>query len=235
MLQSSRWGTVELHLGAFDRLPEAYVDGVLQIAARLGLVHHLAASTASAEDVGENVAESAAGAGSAAGCARAFGEVVEIESAEVEGNFLRGARSATGTGALARSAESTCTETAAAAVGFGCGGIDVVGVEAELVVNLALLGIAENVVRLGEGLELLFRAFVPGIDVGMILARELAERLADVVGRGSFLYAKDGVIVFVFVGRSGHDFWLLAVSSPHIIIIGTQVLRLQSQNISLQQ
>ncbi len=145
-------------------------------------------------------------AGPPARCARAFGEVVEVESAEIEGNFLGvGARPATRTGALAWSAESACAETAAAAVSFGCGRIDVVGVEAKLVVNLALLGIAENVVGLGERLELLLRALVAGIDVGMILARELAESLADVVRRGSLLHAKDGVVVFVFVGRGGHD------------------------------
>ncbi len=169
----------------------------------------LGPTAATAEDVGEDVAESAARARSRAGRARAFGEVVEVEAAEIEGNFLGvGARSAARTAALARSAESACAETAAAAVGFGCSGIDVVGVEAKLVVNLALLGIAENVVGFGERLELFFRGLVAGIHVGMIFTRELAERLADVVGRGGFLHAEDAVVVFVFVGGGGH---LLAI------------------------
>ena len=144
-----------------------------------------------------------------AGRARAFGEVVEVEAAEIEGNFLGvGARSSARTAALARSAEATCAETAAAAVGFGCSGIYVVGVEAKLVVNLALLGIAENVVGFGERLELFFRGLVAGIHVGMIFTRELAERLTDVVGRGGFLDAEGAVVIFVFVGGSGH---LLAI------------------------
>ena len=98
---------------------------------------------------------------------------------------------------------------AAARVRLRRGRIDIVGIEPELVVNLSLLGIAENVVGLGKSLELLFRGLVARIDVRMILARKLAKRLADVVGGGRLLYPENAVIVFIF-SLGGHG---LAVST----------------------
>ena len=77
--------------------------------------------------------------------------------------------------------------------------INVVGVKPDLVVNFAFLGIAEDVVGFGERFELLFGCLVPGVDVGMILARQLAERLADILRRGGFLHAENFVIVFLGV------------------------------------
>src|SRR4029077_18180825 len=94
--------------------------------------------------------------------------------------------------------------SAAARVGLSRGRIDIVGIEPELVVNLPLLGIAEDVVRLGKRLKLFFSGFVARIDVRMILACKFAERFADVVGGGGLLYAQNAVIVFVF-GLGGHD------------------------------
>src|SRR5664280_2462907 len=194
----------ELHLRALDRLPEANVHLVFQIVARCGMLHRLL--TAAAEDAGEDVAESATAA-FAARCARALGVVIEVEAAEVERNFLGvGARS---TPACAASAEAT--RATAARVGFRRGRVDVVGVEPNLVVDLALLGIAEDVVGLGEGLELLLGRLVDRIHVGVILARQLAKRLTDLLRRGSLLHPENAVIVFVFVGRGWHG-WLSAVS-----------------------
>jgi hypothetical protein len=92
--------------------------------------------------------------------------------------------------------------SAAARVGLRRRWIDVVGVEAELVVNLPLLGIAEDVVGLGKSLELLFGTFIAGIDVRMVLARKFAERFADVVGGRGLLYAENAVIILV--GGRGH-------------------------------
>jgi len=51
-------------------------------------------------------------------------------------------------------------------VGFRLRGIDLVAVVANLVVDLALLLVAEYVVGFGDFLELLLGAFVSGIYVG---------------------------------------------------------------------
>src|SRR5207245_8956132 len=75
--------------------------------------------------------------------------------------------------------------------------INIVRVEAELVVNLALFGIAENIIGFGEGLKFCFGSFVSGIDVRMIFARKLAECLADVLGGSGLFYAEDFVLVFL--------------------------------------
>ena len=114
-------------------------------------------------------------------------------------------------GSCARSrkaAEAACAESraAAACVGLGRCRIDVVRVEAELIVNLALLGIAENVVGFRDNLELLLGRFVSGIHVGMVFARELAECLANLVRRGALLYPESPVIILL-IRRGGH--WLL--------------------------
>ncbi len=202
---------VELHHRALDGLPEAYVDLILEVVARFGSLCNVLLSAAP-EDVGEDVAESAGASGFAPSSARAFGEVVEVEAAEVERHFLRvGARSAS---AWARTTESTRAKASAAPVGLGRRGIDVVGVEPELVVNLPLLGIAEDVVGLRKRFELFLRSLVPGIHVGMILARKLAKRLADIVRGGSLLDPESRVIVFFFASCARHSqlsacLWLL--------------------------
>ena len=94
------------------------------------------------------------------------------------------------------SSETTSSGWAATSICLGGRRIDVVGIEAELVVNLPLLGIAENVIRFGNSLKFLFGTFVSWIDVRMILSRQLAKRLADLLRRGVLLYAEDGVIIF---------------------------------------
>ena len=71
---------------------------------------------------------------------------------------------------------------------FLAGGVDLAGVEAA-----ALLGIRQDVVGLRDFLELGLGRLVAGIEVGMVLLGELAERLADVVVRGGPGYAKDGI------------------------------------------
>src|ERR1700722_6427302 len=62
---------------------------------------------------------------------------------------------------------------------FRSGRIDLIGVVAQRIVNLTLLLVAQNIVGLGDCLEPFFRLFVTGIHVRMVLARELAEGLAD--------------------------------------------------------
>ena len=99
-------------------------------------------------------------------------EIGKVESAEIEV-----AASLIALRAAGESAESTGAGRTSAGVGFRCGGIDVVGVEADLIVDLALLGIAEDFVGLGDGLEFLFRRFVAGIDVGVVFAASLRKAL----------------------------------------------------------
>src|SRR5207253_1835344 len=63
----------------------------------------------------------------------------------------------------------------------------------EAVVLLPLLGIGEDVVRRLDLLELLLGSRVAGVLVRVVLARELAVRLADLVLRGALLHAQ-GVV-----------------------------------------
>jgi len=56
-----------------------------------------------------------------------------------------------------------------------------------LVVNLALLGVAEDFVGFRERLEFFLADFVTGVDVGVVLAGELFESLADVLREAFFL------------------------------------------------
>ena len=80
---------------------------------------------------------------------------------------------------------------------------DVVGIEPDLVVHFAFLGIAQNVVRFGECFELFFGSLVSGIYIGMMLARKLAKSLANLVCRSSLFDSEDLVIVFLVGGCHG--------------------------------
>src|SRR6185369_4107473 len=71
-------------------------------------------------------------------------------------------------------------------------------VRAELVVFLPLGGITEHLVRLVDFLELRLGGLIAGVDVGMMLAGELAEGLFDLFVRRRFADPKGGVIVFEF-------------------------------------
>src|SRR5579871_151291 len=82
--------------------------------------------------------------------------------------------------------------------------IDLVRVEAKLVINLALLLVAQHVVGFGDLLELLLSLFVVGIDVRMIFARGFAEGFANLFGRRGFFHAERRVIIFVFIRGCGH-------------------------------
>ena len=118
--------------------------------------------------------------------AAAFGcEAGEVEAAEVEGNALL----------TAGSRASAAARRACTSVGLGRGGIDVVGVEAELVVDLALLLFGEDVVGFGDLFEFFFGLLIPGVHVRVIFAREFAEGLADLILRGRLLDAECAVVV----------------------------------------
>src|SRR6266540_937267 len=66
----------------------------------------------------------------------------------------------------------------------------------ELVVLLALLGIAEHFVRFVELFEPGFGRLVARIDVGMVLPRQLAVRLLDFLLRGCLRHAERRIVVF---------------------------------------
>src|SRR5690348_1923952 len=135
-----------------NRLPEPDIYLVLQVAARLRAAGLLPAT---AEHAGENVAEAAAPVLAGGGAAAAsFEQIGKIEAAEIEGHALGAATAGlcaaeAGSGAATRSASGTC-------VSFRRFRADVVGVVAELVVDFALLGIAEDVVGLRDRLEAFF-------------------------------------------------------------------------------
>src|SRR5271166_1683295 len=179
----------ELQLGTLDRLPESDVHLVLEIAARL-LLEFLLDASAAAKHRRENIFESAATpSGSTTGRAGALGEIIEIEPPEVERNLLSAASSP-----ILRGAATS------AGISLRRRRINVVGVETKLIVDLALLGLAENVIRLGERLELLLRGLVARVHVGMVFARKFAERLADLLRRSRLLHPENRVIVFLVRG-----------------------------------
>ena len=193
---------VHPQLGAAYRLPKAYADLVLKICARLWTAAktRLVAGTASShsKDVAENIAE-AAGAGAPAARPPSAGEIRKIEAAKIEGD----PRCAT--------ARTRCPPGAAArpstGISLGRCRIDVVGVKTKLVIDLALLGIAQNIIGLGDFLEPLLGFLVPRINVRMVLARQLAESFANFFSRGVLLDAERAVIIF---GLGGH--WLINLS-----------------------
>src|SRR5579863_1183054 len=189
-------GDVQLHDAAPDRRPERNVDLVLQVRPRLRPFVRRAATPP--EHAGEDVFETAAPGAGGFPTAPTFEQVGEIEAAEIEICALTSR--ALGLSARKPSGESPRRPTGPAArprISLGGRGIDVVRIKPELVVNLPLLGIAQNIVGLGERLKLLLGPFVPGIDIGMVLARKFAERLANVLGRGRLLHPEDVVVLFL--------------------------------------
>ena len=75
---------------------------------------------------------------------------------------------------------------------------------AQLVVLLALLGVADDVVGLGDRLEPLLGGLVAGVGVGVVGTRELAVGLLDVGRRRVLGDAEDLVEVLVRPVRAGH-------------------------------
>src|SRR2546427_1284883 len=184
-------GEIQPHDASADRRPERHVHLVFEVGTRLRAFLRGGAA-ASAENSGEDVAETSR-ASTSSPAPSSFEQIGEIEPSEVEVRALTA-----GSGlAVGKPSESTGAGWAATRISLSRRWINIVRVEAELVVNLALLGIAEYVVSFGEGLKFFFGSFVSGIDVRMIFARKLAECLADVLGGGGLFYAEDFVIVFL--------------------------------------
>mmetsp|Transcript_26587 Transcript_26587/g.70191 ORF Transcript_26587/g.70191 Transcript_26587/m.70191 type:complete len:366 (+) Transcript_26587:196-1293(+) len=78
---------------------------------------------------------------------------------------------------------------------------------AKLVVVPPLVGVVQDLIRLGDDLEVLLSfLLVVGVLVWVVLQRELLVSLRDLILCGSSVDAKDLVVVFRFdVWRSGHD------------------------------
>jgi len=72
----------------------------------------------------------------------------------------------------------------------------------ELVVERAFLGIREHLVGLVELLEARLGLLVAGVNVGVILPRQLAEGGADLLLGGALLQPERGVIVFKFYSHT---------------------------------
>src|SRR5262249_42218360 len=141
---------VDLHHRAANRVPETDVDLVFEIAARLRTAPH-ACSRASAEDARKDVPKTPpTGGGLSASAARVVGK---IKAAEVKRLALCLACTAPRTRPRA---EPSGSEAPASSIGLCRRRIDIVGVETELIVDLALLGIAQDVVGFGDIFETLF-------------------------------------------------------------------------------
>src|SRR5882724_420035 len=189
-------GNIQAHHAAPDGGPEGYVDLVLKIGAGLG--PFLRRTAAPAEDSGENILEAARARTAGFSAPGTFEHVGKVEAAKVEVDTLCPA----GPGSWEALAGCATRAASSPGIGLGCGGVDVVGVKTDLIVNLAFLGIAQNVVGFGQDLELFFRGLVAGIDVGVILAGQLAKGFADFVRRGGLVYTQNFVVVlFSSVGH----------------------------------
>ena len=74
-------------------------------------------------------------------------------------------------------------------------GKSVLRIEADLIVHLPLLGIAQHVVRFLNVLETLLGRFVAGVQIGVIFTGEFPVRLADLLDGGVPRHAERFVVV----------------------------------------
>src|SRR5271157_20551 len=165
---------VELGLHAADGLPEIDIHYIFEIAALFRARLSLLRPTPAAKELRENIAETA---GVGAPATRELILIGKIESVEIHSRVrTRRARRGPGESAL--------------------------GIKTVLVVHLALLGVAENVVGFLHILETILGGFVPRIQIRVVFAREFAICLADLIRRGFARYAQRFVVVVL--GRRGH-------------------------------
>ena len=92
--------------------------------------------------------------------------------------------------------------------------VDLVGVEPNLVVDLAFLVVRQHVVSLGDFLELLLSLLVVGVHIGVIFARKLAKRLANLIRSRRLFHAQRAVIIFVLCRC--HDCFTLVSRVPDV-------------------
>src|SRR5262249_52056974 len=89
-------------------------------------------------------------------------------------------------------------------------------VRAELIIALALLRIGEDVICLPDVFEFLLRSFVPGVDVRMILARQLAVGFLDLVRCRGARHSEDLIVILELDSHSSWSpFWVMGQRPPH--------------------
>src|ERR1035437_6649714 len=110
----------------------------------------------------------------------------------------------------------TAVSSALPRISLGRRRVDLVGVEAHLVVDLALPLVAQNVVGLGDLLELLLGPLVAGVHVRVIPPCSLAESLAYLLRGSRLLHAKRAVIVLVL--RRGHGCFLISLHPTGFVV-----------------
>src|ERR1017187_4265125 len=170
-------GNIDARLGALNGLPEIDVHDVLEVAALFGF--GVGGFAVTAEELRKDVAEAAGsspfGTAPAGGCPAARGEIGEIEAVEIE--------------------VGSALPTASWGAWRAGAGKTVIGIETELVVHGTLLGVAQYVVGFLDVLEALLGGLVTRVEVGVVLAGELAIGLADFLRIGFARYAQRFVVV----------------------------------------
>src|SRR5262249_46318776 len=138
----------------------------------------------------EDIAEATAAAGLAFAAAGLAAKILgEIETAEVHIRL----------------------RTASAARSRTCARKSVGRIETILVVHLALLGIAQDVVSFLHVLEALFGRFVSRVQIGMILPRQLAIGLSDFIERRVAGHTQRLIIILV-CSHKRNSYQLSAIS-----------------------
>src|SRR5271157_1238533 len=185
-------------LSAADSRPEVHRSLIFQIRPRLRTARPLRLLRP-AEDAGKNVLEAAPASRIcrrmlAPALPRSALKAGEVEAAEIH---------------------RTAMARALPRISLGLRRIDLVRVEAQLVVYLALLFVAQHVVGLGDLLDLLLGPLIAGVHIRVISPRSLAEGLADLLRRCRLLHAERAVIILIR-GRGHSLFGLVSSLRVHV-------------------
>ncbi len=168
---------IQPHLGAADGLPKVDIQSVFQVGAFFGTRARLFRAPA-AEELAENVAKSSGASARLRLTAMVIHVIRKIEATKTHAR-LTSARAWPSAGTARR---------------------DVVRIETILIVNLALLRIAQDVISFLNLLEALFGGLIARVQIWMVLARQLAVRLAYLVFFGVARHTERFVIILFACG-----------------------------------